>query len=62
MEENKKIISNAKKITSDVNKCEKEIIDIINSYNFNPTISRLIIVEILRFCEATERNFLNQGD
>lgn len=58
MEENKENISSAKKLTNDVGKCEKEIINIINSYNFNPTITRLIIVEILRLCESTERQFM----
>lgn len=58
MDENKEEIENVKNLTKDINKCENEIINVINSYNFNPSISRLIIIEILRLCENSEKQLL----
>lgn len=57
MENSTKSIRN---LTADVKSCENDLIAVINKYNFHPTISRLILVEILRVCEAAETTNQNQ--
>ena len=59
-ENTEKTESTAKKFSLGVKNCENDIIAVINRYNFNPTISRLILTEILRILESAEQSIINE--